>query len=383
MLSAIAFVIGGSGLALVTLASLVARRELAALVRVPPAPLMVPLLVVIPARDEADGIGACLQRVLSDRCAALRVLVVDDRSSDQTAAIVMQLVATDARLTLLRLEEDPPADSFGKPRALALGVEHVRATGALPERVLFLDADVLLEEGALGGLLCALEASRASALSGLPHLDCRTLLEQLLLPTIVPLLVGRLGPTRVHDDSDAAAFLNGQLILVDTAAYQNAGGFAAVCHTVLEDVALARALKGRGHRLRLGDLRALASTRMYCSWRGIVEGFGKNATALLGPHAWATGILSLSVSLLPLLAVVLALASKDAAALAGALALLIAAMAVQVLARRRTGAPLWPVLVLPLAYAGVAWVLVRASWRTLRGHTTQWKGRDYPGQRAP
>lgn len=373
----LAILLSAAGLALVTAAFLAGRRELAALLKVTPSPMQGALLVVIPARDEGKGIAACLERVLAERAPGLRVLVVDDRSSDDTAAVVARAAQQETRLSLLRLDDDPPAGTFGKPRALALAIEHARAAAPLPERVLFLDADVLLESGALGGLMRALESSGARALSGVPRLHCLTLLEQLLVPTIVPIVVRGHGPTRVHDPRDPTAFLNGQLILVDTAAYLSTGGFAALAHTVLEDVALARALKSRGHALRLADLRALASTRMYSSWRGIVEGFGKNAVALLGAHAWAMGALALLTSLLPWLGLALSLHAGDTRAIAITGAIVGATALVQALARRRSGAPLWPVLVLPLAYLGVAWVLARASWRALRRQPTTWKGRDY------
>ncbi len=369
--SYVVIALGAAGCAIVTLAFLTGRKEIAALVRLTPAPLTTPLLVVIPARNEAHGIGACLRRVLADRSPDLRVMVVDDRSTDETPRIVSALASSDARLSLLMLTDDPPAGTFGKPRALARALTHA---APLPARILFLDADVMLEPGALGALVDA-HATHASggAISGLPKLIHGSTLERFVMPTLVPVIVRKFGPRSVH--SGETAFLNGQVIVIDTASLEKVGGFPQ--DTVLEDVALARRLKDAGHPLRIADVRALASTRMYSSWRGIVEGFGKNAVALLGPHAWSTGALAFGTSLLPWSAVALALATRDVRVIAAALALMATTMVMQLSARRLTRSPLWPILVLPASYALVAYVLTRASWRAWRKAPVTWKGREY------
>lgn len=368
----VAIALGAAGCAIVTLAFVTGRREIAALVRLTPQSLSSPLLIVIPARNEAHGIGACLRRVLAERSSELRVVVVDDRSDDDTPGIVSALAASDARLSLLTLTNDPPTGIFGKPRALTRALAHATP---LPRRILFLDADVMLEPGALGALVSAHEAhAKDGALTGLPRLTHGSVLERFVMPTLVPVIVRRFGPRSVHTGN--AAFLNGQVIVVDTAALEAVGGFPQ--DTVLEDVALARLLHAQGHTLRMADLRPLASTRMYSTWRGIVDGFGKNAVALLGPHAWSTGALALVTSLLPWSGLALAATTRDARVIGATIALLLTTMLMQLGARVLTRAPLWPILVLPVAYALVAYVLTRASWRAWRKAPVTWKGRDYP-----
>ena len=389
----LALVLASLSLVFVASAVVTGRAQVRALVRVDPAPLAEPLLVVIPARNEAARIGATLRALLSeDARAGLRVLVVDDRSTDDTARVVAAVASADiaradvagagaaGRVRILALSDEPPAGTFGKPRALHAAVEDARARGELTARVMFLDADVVLAPGALGGMLRAKAASGAAALSGVPRLVCATAVEQMLVPAFASVVTGRFLPTRVHDPARPDAFLNGQLVLVDTAALDDAGGWAAVSSTVLEDVALARNLKARGHALRLADLRALASTRMYDSWRAIDEGFGKNATALLGERAGLVGALAFMTSLLPWAAAALAIgaltvdAHTDAVYAGAALALVAAVHALQASARRTARVSVWPVLVLPLVYAAVAFTLVRASLR----RTIAWRGRVYP-----
>lgn len=370
----VALVLAASSLLFSAAALIVGVRELGQLLPLAPRALDRPLLVVIPARNEAAGIAQTLRAVLRDPHPGLVVVVVDDRSNDDTAACADAVCARDARARVLRLTDDPPPGVFGKPRALAAGER-----GAAPEAldVLFLDADVTLADGALGALVHARRASGAAALSGVPRLQTATVVEALLVPTFVSLVTARFAPSRVHDARDRAAFLNGQLIVTDRAALHAVGGFDAVAHTVLEDVALARLLKARGGVLRLADARALASTRMYATFGAIVEGFSKNATALLGVRAGVDGVLAWAFACLPWAALVTALVAARAA-LPVVAPLAAGSLACAALARARAGVPWWPALVLPAAYGLVALVLVRASLRALARAPVVWKGRSYP-----
>lgn len=383
----LAIVLAGLSLAFTVLALVVGRRQLASLVRASAGPLDEPLLVVIPARNEALRLEPTLAALLAEPSPALQVLVVDDRSSDGTAMVVERAAMADPRVRLLRLHEDPPPGVFGKPRALAAAIDDARARGALPARVLFLDADVLLSPGALGGLVAAKRASGAAALSGVPRLACESAVEELFVPPLVSVVTGRFPPRRVHDARDPTAFLNGQLVLVDTQALDDAGGWRGVAHTVLEDVALARALKARGHALRLADLRALSSTRMYGSLGEIAAGFGKNAIALLGRSAGLVGLFAFALSLLPASAVALALVGHAVGGSSSMLAAVVVAggavLGVQAMARRLAGVAVWPVVVLPLAYLGVALILGTASVRALLGRPLTWRGRSYSASGNP
>jgi hypothetical protein len=374
----VAVVLAALSLAAIGAAALAGRRRLAALVRVEPAALLEPLLVVLPARDEAENLRAHLPALLADQAAGLRVLVVDDRSSDKTAAIVEEAERRDARVRLLRLTDEPAPGLFGKPRALAAAVDDAATRGELPALALFLDADVAVQPGLLGGLVATLRRERAHTLSGVPQLEVRSAVEALFLPTLVALVTGHVRTARVHDASAPAAFLNGQVVLCDTAALAQVGGWLAVADTVLEDVALARRLKGAGLTLRLGDLRALAATRMYATFEQMARGFGKNAVALLGPGAGRRGVVAFALSSSPWVALALALTFRDDVATVLVGALFAATLLVQALTRAAARVPLWPVLVLPISYLGAALVLLRATRDHARGAPIEWRGRRYP-----
>jgi len=345
-----------------------AGRERRALGALTPAPLLEPLLVVIPARNEAERLPHTLDLLLAEPSPSLRVVVVDDASTDGTAALVEERARRDRRLVLRRPSWPPATDLFGKPRALDDGI---RADGGAHALILCLDADVHLAPGALGGLVAAL--GDRHALSAMPRLDDVTAVEKALVPAFVAAVGATHPPSAVHDPGSPVAFLNGQVMLLRRAALDAVGGFASVSHTVLEDVALARRLKAAGHRLALVDGRGLLATRMYDSFGGIVAGFGKNARALHGDALWRLAIvLPLSAWLpwlMPALAAVTAGAIDDVIAVAG----LVVAVAAAAVNRARLGSSPWWALASPLVMTVVGAVYLRAAV-VRRG---QWRGRTF------
>lgn len=361
-----------------------ARRAEHALLTPSPAPLSAPLLVVVPARNEEARLGPTLEALLADGATGLRVLVYDDRSEDGTLGLARAYAATDPRLVVIDGSEDPPPARFGKPAALARALSHADRL-ELPgqERVLFLDADVVLAPGALGALVKELEHSGADALSGLLRLSLGSFAEALLVPAFVSLAARRFSPAQVHDAASPVAFLNGQLILVQRQALDKVGGFHAVHDAVLEDVALAARLKAAGARLRLADLRAVAATRMYAGLAELLEGFGKNAVPLQGGPAptVAVSLLALATSLASPAAAVCAALALPAPPAMVALGLAALALLAQVALRRRLGVPGWPALLSPLSYAIVAFVYLRAAARVAFGLEVSWRGRRYLASR--
>ncbi len=368
MVSALAVVAAVFGPLVYALAFLRGAREAAVVLPVTPRPLERDLLVVVPARNEVRRLPTTLRALLADPSPHLQVVVVDDDSDDGTARIARTI--DDPRLTVVSGPGPPPPGTFGKPRALAFGI----AASAHGELVLCLDADVTVRPGLLGGLVAALDASQAAALSGLPDLENVTASERALVPAFVAAVAVTHPPSRVHDDAHPTAFLNGQLLLVRRAALQDAGGFLGVQHTVLEDVALARRLKTRGHRVRVVDVRGLAGTRMYESLSGIVQGFGKNARALHGRRLAPLAALLVSSAWAPFVALGLACGSSGVVddAVAGGAVIVAAAFAVANRARLG-GAAAWG-LAAPLVQAVVAGTYLAAAVRR-RG---TWRGRTFP-----
>ncbi|MFZ9886441.1 MAG: glycosyltransferase [Myxococcota bacterium] len=379
------FVVLGVASALTLLVgSVIGHRELRAFVKVKPQTLTERLRVVIPARNEEHRIATTLAAVLQDASPLLEVVVYDDRSTDGTCRVVEHWVQKDPRVLLLRGTTDPAPGTFGKPVGLARAVEFADQQLGRHDGVwLFLDADVTLTAGTLGGLVAVLQQEHADALSGVPHFLNVSVIEQLVVPVITALVGMRHPPRAVHDERSSMAFLNGQLILVRREALDGVGGFSAVNSAVLEDVALARLLKQRGYRLRLAMLHGCAQTRMYTSWSEIRDGFSKNSVALFGGPAttFFSALTAVVLACGPWLGLLVAVGGDDPLATAIALVAFLTAASSQLALRRGLRLPLWPVLVLPLAYALAAWVLLRAVMLVWTGRDVAWRGRRYRASR--
>jgi hypothetical protein len=173
----------------------------------------------------------------------------------------------------------------------------------------------------------------------------------------------------------ALAAANGQFLLVDPAALHRAGGFAAVAGAVLDDIALARAVKRSGGRVGLADGSSLAACRMYDGGAELVAGYGKSLwSAFGGPGG------SVAVAALLALAYLVPPAAAVRGSAAGAVGYLAAVLS-RAVSARRTGTPAWPdAWAHPLSVAALLGLLAR-SWAGHRRGTLTWKGRRLPGGR--
>ncbi len=238
-----------------------------------PSGLVPDLTVVIPARNEEAGIAACVQAVLASTGIRLTVVVMDDASTDRTAAIITALAAQDSRLQLQRAATLPSGWN-GKQHACWQGAQ--RAATPL---LCFLDADVRLQPQCLSRCASVLARERAALVSGFPHEITGTALEKLLIPLIHFILLGLL-PIRLLRATTRPGYAAGcgQFLMVDREAYVLSGGHAAIRHTMHDGLLLPRLLRQHGFSTRLVDLTSLASCRMYDSARSTWDGLAKNAT---------------------------------------------------------------------------------------------------------
>jgi hypothetical protein len=231
------------------------------------------IAVIIPARDEAEGIAPCVESVLASVGVTLEVVVVDDASTDGTAAAVRRIAARDERVWLLDAGSLPEGWN-GKQHACWVGAE--ATSGPL---LCFLDADVRVQPEALARMAALLVRERAALVSGFPHEVTGTLLEKLLIPLIHFVLLGLL-PMRGVRTTNKPAYAAGcgQFLLVDRAAYVASGGHAAIKTTMHDGLLLPKLLRQHNYPTRLADLTGLAECRMYRSASETWNGLAKNAT---------------------------------------------------------------------------------------------------------
>ena len=344
-----------------------------ALLRRPPAdppPVRRPVTVVVPARDEEEQIGDCLAALLDQRgVPSLRIVVVDDGSTDGTAAAVRAV--TDPRVRLVRA--DPlPAGWLGKPHACATGAAVADdGDGDEDGLLVFVDADVRLFPDAVAGAVAVLERHDLDLVSPWPRPVAHGPAERLVQP-LVPWLWATTLPLRVAERSrrPSLSAATGQFLVLDRRGYDRAGGHAAVRGEVLEDIALLRAVKRAGGRGVPIDGSRLAACRMYDGWPALRDGYAKSLWGAVGGRPAA------SVGAAAVLTAVWVL--PPLAALRGSRAGLVgwvAGAAGRAVVAAGTGSRIWPdALAHPLSILALDVLMARSVVGHRRG-TLTWRDR--------
>ncbi len=212
--------------------------------------------VIVPARNEADSVLICLRSLLAqDYPGPLRVILVDDLSSDGTGRLAESL--TDTRLTVLRGAAHPP-DWSGKLWALSQGIDQAGDCGLL----LLTDADIEHAPLHLRSLVEKLEVDRLDLVSEMVALHCESPAEHVLVPAFVFFFQLLYPFAWVNDPGSRVAAAAGGTVLIRAAALARAGGLAAMRRALIDDVTLARRVKSFG-RIWLGHSRLATSIRPY------------------------------------------------------------------------------------------------------------------------
>ncbi len=325
--------------------------------------------VLLPLRDEADRVTPCIEALLNQRgVAELTVHVLDDGSNDGTAELVRSIAGDKIQL---HTGAPLPPGWLGKPHAC----HQLAALARDADVLVFLDADVVLEPGAIAATLTLLRQLKVTLLSPYPKIIGAGRLVQPLLQwswlTFLPLRAME------HSARPSLAAAGGQWLIVDRVGYVHAGGHAAVRDDILEDIGLARAIKRSGGRIALADGSRLATCRMYDSWSELVAGYTKSLWASFGSVVGAA-ITVVTLSLLyvvpPVLAVIWAATGAIQLAVIGGCAYLLG-VAGRGIAAAVTGGRSWPdALAQPVSIVLFGWLVVR-SFRLRRRGQLSWRGR--------
>ena len=329
--------------------------------------------VVIPARDEAEGIGAALRSLLAqDYPGPFRIILVDDDSTDGTGDIARSL--GDSRLLVPQLlvikGRERPAGWSGKLWAVAQGLE--QATAPL---VLLTDADIVHDPKHLATLAAKLERDRLDLVSEMVELRCEALAERLLVPAFVYFFAMLYPFAWVNDPLRATAAAAGGTILVRSRALARIGGIAAVRGALIDDVALARAVK-RGGPIWLGHSRLARSIRPYPDAASIWRMVARTAYVQLGRSPIMLLLCIAGMALVWLVPPAAALLAGGAVRVLG-----LAAWAAMVASyvptlRRFRLSPLWAPL-LPLVALFYMAATIGSAVDHHRGRGVTWKRRAY------
>lgn len=205
------------------------------------------LAIYVAAHNEAARIESCLHRLLNQNYPNLRVVVVNDRSEDETSEVVRRVMASDERVELVEVGELPDG-WIGKTHALA-----VATCDSSADYLLFVDCDCRLVPGAVAAMMKKVVSERLEFVSLWPMLDLASPSEKLITPAVSWLLgfYTLLGSKSASDGSQVVLG-NGQFMLFSRDGYEKIGGHAAVQAELAEDSIMARNVERLGLRRWVG-----------------------------------------------------------------------------------------------------------------------------------
>ena len=332
---------------------------------------------IVPARDEEANVERTVRALRAQEYPGLSIMVVDDQSTDSTAAIVGRLAEpADGQVPLKVIRgSERPEGWVGKTWAV-----HQGAREASGDWLWFVDADMGLHPRALATALAEADRAGADLVSLLPGVRCETFWQGAIASAFLQLL-GQLYPLdRVNDPSRPEAIAAGGFLLIRRDAYEKAGGHEAVRREIVEDIQLAKRVKGSGRKLLVRLAPSLAWTHMYGSFGDIWRGLRKNAYAGMDylPHKYVTGaIVALMMGWVPWVTLgvgvggsSLDLISVGAWGIVGQVA---ATLPILVFLRLTVGFA----LTLPLGISAYVAIATSSVWHHHRGRIL-WKGRTIP-----
>ena len=329
-----------------------------------------PVDVIVPARDERATIGAAIGSLIAqDYRGPFHVTLVDDQSNDGTAEAAHRAAGSATTLRVLRGAPKPPGWS-GKLWALAQGVAATEAP-----ILLFTDADIVHDPGHLGSLVARLEQPRAAMVSEIVHLNCESLAERVLVPAFVYFFQLLYPFAKVNDPRSRVAAASGGTVLIRRDVLEAAGGIDAIRGALIDDVALARAVKPHGP-IYLGHSGLARSIRPYPQFRDIGRMIARTAfTQLRGSAVWLVATIA-GLALVWLVPPGEILFGSGWSFAAGLAAFCLAAVSYFPTLQRYGRSPWW-VFALPLIaifYGGATVLSAIDAWR---GKGVRWKARAY------
>ncbi len=230
------------------------------------APVPRRVAVLIPARNEAQVVGRAIQSIVEqDFPGPFHIFLIDDHSSDGTSEAARAAAKPDL-LTVIAARQ--LAEGWtGKLWALAEGIR--QAQSFQPDYVLFSDADIVHAPDGISRLVARAEAGGYDLVSWMVKLQCETFAERALIPAFVFFFFMLYPPSWTENARCRTAGAAGGCILLRWEALARIGGMAAIRGELIDDCALAKAVKRTGRKVWLGVTSRTRSIRSYRTFRDI------------------------------------------------------------------------------------------------------------------
>jgi hopene-associated glycosyltransferase HpnB len=220
------------------------------------------IVAVVPARNEASVIASCVRSLLAQSGLA-QIILIDDNSTDATAHFARAATESAGNSEMLTIIAGTalPAGWSGKVWAMQQGI--AAALALTPDYILLTDADIVHSPGSIATLVSIAQENRRDMVSFMAKLHARSVAEKLLIPAFVFFFRKLYPPRWVSDDKSAVAAAAGGCILIPPEALARAGGMDPLRAEIIDDCALARAVKRTGGRIQLSLTDLVRSDRPY------------------------------------------------------------------------------------------------------------------------
>lgn len=340
-----------------------------------PEPVSWPRLsLIVPACNEADTLGPALESRLAEDYPQLEIIVVNDRSTDETGAIADAAAARDGRVRVVHLDSLPQG-WLGKLHAMARGTDLAQG-----QWLLFTDADVHLARGALRKAIAYCEARELDHFSVAPRFGATGFWLQVALSSMGRMLAPSMRVRAIEDPRSAVSFGAGAFTLVRKRALDRTPGLQWLKLEVVDDLALAQMLKRSGARTSIALGEELVTMRcFYPDLRSLMHGMEKNGFAAVGRFSYARVVasflaaLALEFSAWPMLLVT----SEPSLQLAAAAVLVLGGLPALIV-NRMFRVPLWSALFSAFGTAMMLAFFMRSVWLAARQGGISWRGTLYP-----
>jgi cellulose synthase/poly-beta-1,6-N-acetylglucosamine synthase-like glycosyltransferase len=346
--------------------------------RMPEAPSPPRMTVLIPARNEADRIGRCVEHWAAQEYPEYEVFVYDDDSSDDTAARAEAAAAGRPRVQVIR--GGPLSIGWrGKPRAC-----HLLRGWARGDVLVFADADVIPGPQALARTAGAFHALPVDVISAVPAHRSPSVMVRALV-AIQNWAALAFAPVWLPAGWSRPAWtaVNGQFLALRAEAYDKSGGFSAVREALAEDVALGRRLAALGYRVGFLDGARVIGCEPYERARECWRANTRNLLPVFFGSGVALGLALVALAVLylfPLGLLAAGVVRRSGGAAWTALPLVEVGLGLlpRALADRRAGYPAWLTLLHPLAVAALVGMGIESLARFRWQRAVEWRGRRYP-----
>lgn len=343
--------------------------------------------IIVPARNEENKIGRCLASLLAQNYPHFEIIVIDDRSTDNTAQIIQSYVDSDQNKRIKFVHgKDAPDGWIGKCNALAHAV-----TYASGDWFVFTDADTYHKPNSIRDAVYFAANDKADLVSFVPMQELVSFPEKLIMPILLSSFL--LGDPfhSVNDPRCERAYAYGQYIICRRDSYLAVGGHKAVRNEIVEDHALGGVLKKRGYKIQVADGRTLYSVRMYTDLGSLWQGWTKNLYSLIDSqvsHLLIILYMINSVALFPFLQLLLVAQmminhTALSPTLVGAMVSMVAIQLVILVfwfkktSQHHAGSDWRNFFLFPFGSMAVTILYFHAAYLVLSGSQVNWKGRRY------